>query len=382
MKKIGIVVPVYNSEIYLKKCIESILDQTYKNIEVILVDDGSTDNSGKICDKYAQSDSRVSVIHEKNLGPIKARYRGILNSKCDYITFVDADDWIDLHTYEYVSICLDSDVDVIMFQMIRYFDEKNKVRLVNKYVAGRYERNEIESDIFPNMIWNDKMQDYGVSPSLCDKVIKREKLLKEFENIKELQIHYGEDVAVVYPLFLEINSLVIMDDYLYYHRQRNRTEIAEYIKDSDYYKKLYILYDYLKKRINIQELKKQIDYFYFYSVSIRLRIYGDRRSSRGYVFPFDKIPKNCNIAIYGASEIGQLYYEQVQRINYCTVVLWVDQNYLSYQHIGVKETESIRHNMEYDYIVVAVGAKEIAKQIIFDLIGMGIQREKIVWSIK
>ncbi len=90
--KISIIVPVYNVEKYLKECIESILSQTYKNIEIILIDDGSTDNSGKICDEYLKKDSRVKVIHKENGGLSDARNTGIEIASGKYIGFVDSDD--------------------------------------------------------------------------------------------------------------------------------------------------------------------------------------------------------------------------------------------------------------------------------------------------
>ena len=100
MKKISIVVPVYNVENYIEECINSIINQTYKNLEIILVDDGSTDSSGKICDKFAKNDDRIKVIHKKNEGLGKTRNVRILESTGDYLFFVDSDDFIDLNTIE------------------------------------------------------------------------------------------------------------------------------------------------------------------------------------------------------------------------------------------------------------------------------------------
>lgn len=92
---VSVIVPVYNSEKYLHRCLESIINQTYKNIEIILIDDGSTDNSGKICDEYALKDGRIKVIHTENKGPAAARNKGIENSRGEFIFFVDADDFIE-----------------------------------------------------------------------------------------------------------------------------------------------------------------------------------------------------------------------------------------------------------------------------------------------
>lgn len=99
-KKVSVIVPIYNAEKYLNKCLESIIGQTYKNLEIILVDDGSPDNSPEICDDWAQKDSRIRVIHKKNGGVSSARNAGIDLAQGDYIGFVDADDWIEPNMYE------------------------------------------------------------------------------------------------------------------------------------------------------------------------------------------------------------------------------------------------------------------------------------------
>ena len=97
---LSVIIPVYKVEKYLRRCLDSIVNQTYKNLEIILVDDGSPDNSGKICDEYAQNDKRIKVIHQKNKGQGAARNTGIIAANGELITFVDSDDWIENNTYE------------------------------------------------------------------------------------------------------------------------------------------------------------------------------------------------------------------------------------------------------------------------------------------
>ena len=101
MEQISVIIPVYNCEKYIKRCIESVLEQTYKDFELILVDDGSTDDSGKICDTYASKDKRVFVIHKENGGGAgEARNVGILNASCPFVCFIDADDWVECSLLE------------------------------------------------------------------------------------------------------------------------------------------------------------------------------------------------------------------------------------------------------------------------------------------
>ena len=99
---LSIITPVYNVEAYLDRCVQSVLSQSYRNIEMVLIDDGSTDGSGALCDKWAQEDSRVVVIHKENGGVSSARNAGLVRSKGDFLTFVDPDDFISPETYTFI----------------------------------------------------------------------------------------------------------------------------------------------------------------------------------------------------------------------------------------------------------------------------------------
>ena len=104
---ISVIIPVYNVEEYLDRCLESATLQTYKNIEIILIDDGSTDNSGKMCDEWAEKDRRIRVIHQKNGGLSNARNKGIEEAKGEFISFIDSDDWIEANMLtDFISISM------------------------------------------------------------------------------------------------------------------------------------------------------------------------------------------------------------------------------------------------------------------------------------
>lgn len=137
-KCVSIIIPVYNTNTYFDKCIKSVLNQSYQNIEIILVDDGSNDGVEKKCDRYSKVDSRIITIHQKNQGPSIARNNGIKKASGEYITFIDSDDWIDIDCIENVYNCFNKfDCDIVAFSCI-------------------YEKNGISKKIEPNFIENRK----------------------------------------------------------------------------------------------------------------------------------------------------------------------------------------------------------------------------------
>lgn len=137
---VSVIVPIYNISCYLKKCLDSIINQKYKNLEIVLVDDGSTDGSSKICDDYASYDERIKVIHKKNEGLVRARKTGLLASSGDIIAYVDGDDWIESDMIETLYNIMESqDVDIVMCG--RYEDAGDIYRQVYHGIpSGRYDQ--------------------------------------------------------------------------------------------------------------------------------------------------------------------------------------------------------------------------------------------------
>lgn len=140
------------------------------------------------------------MIHTENNGPLSARLAGLECATGNYITFVDSDDWICVDTYEKV-MALGS-ADVISFGIIRYFSEEKfykDYRLEEK----RYDRNMIKNNIIPQMLWSKKINTCGIDSSLCTKIFRKELIQKYMRKAEKLGVHYGEDVAVLYPLLLK-----------------------------------------------------------------------------------------------------------------------------------------------------------------------------------
>ena len=224
---ISVIIPVYNVEEYLEKCVDSVINQTLKNIEIILVDDGSTDNCGKICDSYAQRDSRVKVIHKQNGGLMSAWKCGLKESSFDIVGFVDSDDWIDSDMYEKMLCCMNEhNVDLVCSSLIREFDDRCQKEQM--FVPeGYYNREKIEGDIFPSIISMGTMLDRCITPNRVTKLFKKDRLLKNIDRCDE-RISLGEDFAAVFPYICDAQSLYIMDFYPYHYRVRGTSIMGSF----------------------------------------------------------------------------------------------------------------------------------------------------------
>lgn len=164
---------------------------------------------------------------------------------------------------------------------------------------GTYLQDDIREKIFPSMIWDASRETFGLDPALWNKIMKKELVSAEYAKLKNASFHYGEDMAVIYPLLLKAKTLSLHNESYYYHRQRKGGEIAGYLKDTAYLKKLYELYAYLVSVFEKYDgLRKQIDLFYIHSVQLGLLRYNMPKQRIRYMFPFDKVMKGADRFIW------------------------------------------------------------------------------------
>lgn len=192
MRKVSVIVPVYNVEKYLKRCVESILSQTMENLEIILVDDGSTDQSGTICDEYAKKDSRIKVMHKKNGGLSSARNAGLAIAQGKYVGFVDSDDDIENIMYERMYETIEKEnVDFVMSDYIR-IPENGEIYLKTLEIEkGRYDRNDIREKIFPQLIMGEDLE-YGPLLSVWH-CMYRTDFLRKYNLKFDEEVRWSED---------------------------------------------------------------------------------------------------------------------------------------------------------------------------------------------
>lgn len=246
---ISIIVPVYNVEEYLEKCVESIINQTYKNIEIILVDDGATDNSGKICDELGKKDDRIIVIHKANGGLSDARNAGLKIAKGEYIGFVDSDDYIAEDMFETLynlnkkynsEISIVSYYEIYKGRVIGVRDSKNLEELT-KLEAIR------------ELLIDTNIQSYA-----WNKLFKKEL----FDGLEFPTNKNFEDIATTLLLFEKANKVVLLEDPKYYYVRRDNSIIGvrNYKTYKDYLDVIYDKYNYLDGKYEELDLYNAYNY--------------------------------------------------------------------------------------------------------------------------
>lgn len=233
--KVSIIIPVYNTEKYISKCIDSIIGQSFTDFDLILVNDGSTDNSGGICDNYALKDERISVVHKPNEGQSSARNAGLDIASGEYISFIDSDDWIDPDFYHKLLDYADAqgaDIAACNLYVVNQWDETRPFTPDAR--SKVYSRGEAIEEIFSNKI---------LTFSPCNKIYKRH----VFDDLRFDQNIILEDMDLSYQIIHRANKIAYLEEPLYFYR---------YNSDSTLRKKFTL------KRIDEYDVKKRMYEFY------------------------------------------------------------------------------------------------------------------------
>ena len=250
---ISVIVPVYQAESYIQRCVESIMNQTYSDIEIMLIDDGSKDNGGMQCDMFAQSDKRVHVIHKKNNGLMSAWMTGVNASKGQYLCFVDSDDWIEpdmIHslaeklTWSPETSKSRNEIICSNFLIDRANGETPQEKK-HEILPGEYEGAELIRNVFENILGNENRT---VTLSRCMKLFSRN-LIEENMHYCDTNVRMGEDVNIVLPAILDCRRLVLLDGHYDYHYFYNPTSMVHHYDAGlhENIKRLYLIINQILK---------------------------------------------------------------------------------------------------------------------------------------
>lgn len=378
---ISVLVPIYNIERYIGQCIESLIEQEYKNLEIILVDDGSTDRSPEICNIYEKKDNRIKVIHKKNGGLVSARKVGLEAAKGKYIGYVDGDDWIEKDFYYslYNSI-IKYDADVVIGGYSRDLFDK-KTCLNNAFPFGFYEGEKLKN-LYIKMISYGDFYRHGVTTYLWNKLFKREIVYPYQMNMDE-RISIAEDAAVVYPLLLNSSKIVITDNHNYHYRQREDSMLKTIGNFHNESFRLKVLYEYLLKTMSDSledyNIRQQLDDLILSTYIIRSGGSIESNDPQLKFFPLGRNLSNKKIVLYGAGTFGQQLIKKLENSHLCKVVGWIDEDYKEYRRccMDVDPIESVK-DINYDYVLIANLNMDLAKEIKKELINCSVMPEKII----
>lgn len=269
MKKnplLSVIVPVYQSAPYLKTCVDSILDQTFRDFELILVDDGSSDDGPAMCDAYSRMDSRVIVIHKQNEGLVSARKTGLLAAKGEWVTNIDSDDWIDPDGFAGMyAIAVEHEADIIAASAVMHCGDETRP-FSNVQTAGVYA---VPEDLIPlkrQLMFKGALGSFGVLPNIWCKWFKREVLVPWQMRVDDA-ISLGEDAACCFPAILAAERIYITE-LCYYHYVRRDISMTRSMK-TDAYEKADRIMAYMHSLLDefadpVYEFRKQLARYHFY----------------------------------------------------------------------------------------------------------------------
>lgn len=374
---ISVLVPVYNIEQYIGLCLESLICQTYKNIEIIVVDDGSTDRSGEICDLYAHKDSRIKVIHKENGGLVSTRKSAMKVANGDYIGYVDGDDWVGEGFYASLFSAMNqTDSDIVAAGFSRELFKKT-ARITNALSSGFYEGDTLEN-LYGAMISCGEFFRHGITTYLWNKLFKKG-VIKDAQLSVDERISIGEDGAVVYPALLNAKRVCILDNCAYHYRQREDSMLKKSSSFFEEAEKLSVLYNYLiksfKNSLDKYGLKKQVQEYLLSTFIIRS---GGILDNSVYL-PFSKDINKKHIVVCGAGTFGQQLVKRISESSFSNIVSWIDDDYWEYRRccLDVNPITTLS-DLSCDYVVIAMVDSFASYNTKNALIDFGVSPSKIL----
>lgn len=215
---LSVVITVYNQEKYVSDCIKSVINQTYDALDIIIVDDGSTDKSGIICDEYARKDCRISVVHKNNEGSVSSRKMGVQSATGKYITYIDGDDWVDECHFENIMNVID-DSDMVAFGLTCVYGDGSTSAMINKASSGVYDGERLV-ELKKNSLYGGGLGEFGLLPSMCAKVIRTELVRNNMMKVDNI-IRMGDDGACTFPTICDCNKIVVDNSIMGYMYRKN-----------------------------------------------------------------------------------------------------------------------------------------------------------------
>lgn len=287
-EKISVIVPVYGVEKVLGRCIDSILAQTYENLEIVLVDDGSPDNCPAICDDYARKHENIVVVHKPNGGLTSAWKEGVRHASAELVGFVDSDDWIDPDMYERLEQALaQQEADIAMAGLVFDYEDPNYPprRETNRMNMSVYDRRELES-LFPVLLNDGSFIGRTIQPSRVTKLF-RKKVVEQNMELWDDRVNVGEDLQMVFAAVLDAEKICSLPDYYPYHYWYNMSSMTGR-HDPEYLEKIKFLrvrMEAISDKKGVYDFRPQIrnDFLSLAVMAVKNEIWRNQKDSFGQV---------------------------------------------------------------------------------------------------
>lgn len=380
--KVSVIIPVYNTAEYLSECLESVRQQTMKEIEIICVDDGSTDHSPDILDAYALQDARIRIIHKENGGPASARKAGIQAAKGRYVAFVDSDDWIEEDMYEQLyQIAEEHQVDMVT---CGFFLEGNYTTMYMDTVPQELYAGESMQKLREKAIYNLEEKSSGLKASLCYKLFKRY-LISEAQYKIPNEITMADDKMCLLTALLECDSVYVYHKAFYHYRIRANSIVHS--GSAEYLLKVYAVYKYMQGLFAhacfTKDMRRQSEIYITELLYKGINtLLGFENKNLLWIDPYwlDRIPAGSRIILYGAGELGRKYRKQLRSRRDLHYITCIDFAYerLSSEAFVVESPQAVR-SYAYDYVVITIKNPQKAQGIRKELEKTGIAEDKILW---
>lgn len=385
--KISVIVPVYNAEKYLRRCLDSVLNQTYKKLEIILVDDGSTDGSARIMEEYAKRDERVVLFRQiQNMGLTCARKTGVGLATGDYISYVDADDEISLIRCEELLPQMEAGIEIIVTDVTQVYSQHSRQKMTNYFPEKTYNAEEINSEILTHIVDTEHFHKKNLRTYVWGSFFSCS-LLKKCQLLVADEVVMGEDAVCFLWCLLYAQSLSIVSGatYYYYKNTGSMCHISSF--DDENRKKVRkshvafekFMQDYQRKLPEgVRDIVgKQLRHtFYYLTMASDYRLLMEQRPQVTF-FPF-AVPVTAKVVIYGAGSFGQQLFEFWSGRKEVKILAWCDRSFEKYIAAGLEVHPPERIlEVNAEYVLMAIAQYDVARIAAEDLVAMGVAQKRI-----
>lgn len=378
---ISVVVPVYNTSKYLDRCITSIVNQSYVKLEIILVNDGSTDDSLEICRKWKEKDSRVVVIDKENGGLVSARISGIEAATGKYIGFVDSDDYIDMIMYEKLyEVKKKSNSDFVYCGLKNCYETINGIRITDDnlpQISGVFDIEDNGISFLKEHIFTLEDSNRTYTGGVCLGIYSKAFIKKAYENVP-INCSQGEDLICQIWMIINSRKICILNEVYYYYCIRNNS--ISHNKNYKKYIEICNMIQTIEAICNnygiLNDIINDVECYMNRLLLLEVNNLNKQLNMELYHFKNESALFGKKVIIYAAGDVGQSYMHQLKSNPHINVVMQVDKNH---KKNGIQSPYRILESV-YDIVIIAVERKSVAIDIKEELISIGVEEEKIIWS--